>query len=297
MRSYRLKAKAKLGAEVNVARVLQSFRASDVHSTELKQVVTDAPAAEPEVQKTEASVNSRKKLKTDASAPDYEMRCLLNAGERLKSAMWKGRSDDSNKFAVAYVEGSEVRMSLVDHWYKFTRAAEYGVVQRGSPVEVGREEKRKKRKRADDASGSEQGEEMDFVEEFEDDDEEQVIQTSVRSSRLNASGKALKRALTATADDSVSSDNSSIGLEDSSDDDHVPKKKTLTKQLFCKEMERLGKVKKRELVSKIAAKFDLRTHDSQRKLGDYMVKYTDEFTEGTDTVIVLKNDVRVTRRR
>jgi len=293
MRSYRLKARAKLGAEINIARLLQPPRPDQVRCTDLHSLPC-TPLPQQGEGKTEALISGkRRKAAEQPGAPDYELRCEVGRNDQGKRSLWRGRCDDSSKFAVAYVEDQEVRLSLVDHWYKFTRISSDSAPGREAlPPEVPYERRKRPREERDNDENS--AEELDFQAEFEDDEEGGEASYEDQGSRLTASGKALEQAL---KDQSDPSDHQSdtqkddIGLDSSSEDDQT-RKKTLSKSLFLQEMQRLGKVEKGDLLRRLIGKFDLKPVDAQKRLAEYLRKYTDEYLEEGKTVYVLKADCR-----
>lgn len=288
MRSYRLKARAKLGAEINIARLLQPPRPDQVRCTALLPVPSVSLPAQGEG-RTEALVSGkRRKVAERPGAPDYELRCEV--GKDLgKRSLWRGRCDDSAKFAVAYVEDQELRMSLVDHWYKFTRiCSDAASGSAALPLDLPCERRKRPREERDNDENS--AEELDFEAEFEDDEEGGEASYEDQGSKLTASGKALEQALqaqSAPSDHTSDSQKDDIGL-DSSSSDEGNGKQTLSKPLFLREMQRLGKVEKGDLLRRLIAKFDLKSTDSQKRLAEYLRKYTDEFLEEGTTVYVLK---------
>lgn len=291
MRSYRLKARAKLGAEINIARLLQPPRPDQVRCTDLHPLPA-APLPQQGEGKTEALISGRRrKAIEEPGAPDYELRCEIGRDDKGKRCMWRGRCDDSTKFAVAYVEDQEVRLSLVDHWYKFTRiSSDSAPVSGPSDVPEAAYEPRKRSRKERDNDEENSVEELDYEAEFEDDEEGGEASYEDQGNKLTASGKALEQALRdqSEASDSANDDQKDdIGLESSSDEEQN-KKQALSKPLFLREMQRLGKIEKGELLRRLIAKFDLKGTDAQKRLAEYLRKYTDEFQEDSTTVYVLK---------
>lgn len=318
MKNYRLKAKAKLKAQVNVARLMQPLDSAVASVPEIRALAALAPDSPVDTpQKIEAKVTSRKRHRDDPVVPEYEMRCQVPTAKGAKDYAWRGRCEDSSRFAVAFVEGSEVKISLVDHWFKFSRVIETVAQTEGDEKQerrlltkderiaeaFGKEQPAKRpRKSKKEESEEEADEEADFVEKFEDDEElageeeeEPTTQAPsvVPKKGLSESGKRLEKVLNPKEDAELSSSSfSSDGLDDSSDDAARPVKTALTKETFVREMIRLGKVSKRKLEESLQLKFDLRAESEQKCLAGFVKNCMDELREGAEVFYVLKEEYK-----
>lgn len=320
MKAYRLKGKQKAKGEVNVARIMQLSETNTLQTAEIKPVqVTEPPLLVDKPQKTEGTVTSRKRNREEPKLIEYELRTRTATCKGEKTSLWKGRCEDSGHFAVAYLDGNEVRLSLVDHWYKFSRILEPMRSGEGEEVQerglMNRDEKlaevfgmkeqenrvRRERKKTKEREEEESlGEEMDFNPEFEDDDEAldddpmDLTPTPLdRPHKLTKSGKQLAKALNVEKmSPSSPSSSDSMGLDDSSDDNAEPTKAQLSKEAFVNEMIRLGKVTKRMLEESLQSKFNLKDQFTQQQLSGFIRRLTDELREGTDTYYVLKDEYK-----
>lgn len=320
MKAYRLKGKAKPKGEVNIARLLQLSESAVLQTAELRVVETVDPLPIDKPQRTEGMVTSRKRNREEPKPTEYELKARIPGPKGDKISLWRGRCEDSGHFAVAYVEGSEVRLSLVDHWYKFSRllepvqTADPEAVQERGPMnrdeklaeafgqkqQEGRGKRERKKGKEEEEEEDTLGEEMDFNQEFEDDDEavddEPVDLPQAPQSRehkLTKSGKQLEKALNVekmTPSSPSSSD--SMGLEDSSDDNQEPTKAALSKEAFINEMIRLGKVTKRMLEESLQSKFTLKDQAEKQLLSGFVKKLTDELREGGEVYYVLKDEYK-----
>jgi len=319
MKAYRLKGKAKSKGEVNIARLLQLSESAMLQTAELRVVQTVDPLPIDKPQRTEGTVSSRKRNREEPKPTEYELKARTPGPKGDKISLWRGRCEDSGHFAVAYVEGSEVRLSLVDHWYKFSRLqesakpAEAEAVQERGPMTrdeklaeaFGQKElegrgKRERKKVKEEENEDSLGEEMDFNPEFEDDDDavddEPVDLPPVsldRTHKLTKSGKQLEKALNVEKlIPSSPSSSDSMGLEDSSDDNQEPAKAVLSKEAFINEMIRLGKVTKRMLEESLQSKFTLKDQAEKLTLSKFVTKLTDELREGREVYYVLKDEYK-----
>lgn len=320
MKAYRLKGKAKSKTEVNIARLLQLSETAVLQNAELKALQTVEPPPIDKPQRTEGTVTSRKRSREPPKPTEYELKSRTPGPRGDKNSLWKGRREDSGHFAVAYLDGNEVRLSLVDHWYKFSRVLEPTKSGEGEEAQekgpMNREEKlaeafgmkqqeergkreRKKGKEEDEEEDA-MGEEMDFSPEFEDDDEAvddepaDLPQSQPdRPHKLTKSGKQLEKALNVEKfSPSSPSSSDSMGLDDSSDDNAEPAKAPLSREAFINEMIRLGKVTKRMLEESLQAKFNLKDQSTQQQLSGFVKKLTDEMREGGEVYYVLKDEYK-----
>ena len=285
MKSYRLKTRAKLGAEINIARLLQPPQMDQIHATDLRSVPVASYTDIPVEGKTEATVSSRRKEEKKELTVDYELTCALKTKDkRDKKCVWRGKCDDTSKFAVAFLEDNEVRLGLVDHWYKFTRIH---TVSTPSTLKDTLETPLERTKRARDNDDSHScSEEIDYEAEFEDDSDGEIC-VEDQGTSLTTSGQALQQTLKDRSEASIS-DSEDMGLESSSEEEGNGKS-ALSKDLFVREMKRLGKIEKTDLLRILIAKFELKTTESHRRLTEYISKYTEEFLEGDRTMYVLKS--------
>ena len=274
MKAYQYRIISKnAGAEVNIARILQpiDFSQTKVEIEESKQVQDDKKTDGP--RKSSASVGSRRSKKEEKIS-EYILKCQSN--DRVKS--WQGRSDESSKYAILVYDGTDVRIVLTDHWYKFSPIFQTVNLEVENELKLGKvkrqreeaqlvkevlgedsdEDKPQKKihtaKQAKEDDENKEG--MDFNEEFDDDeevvDDEEELEEAALQHGLSNSGKELQKVLLDNKSESheESGDSSDIGL---SDDEGS--REGIDKQAVINELMRLGKTTLKDLISECTKKF------------------------------------------
>lgn len=310
MKSYQYRILPKHpGTEVNIARILQpiDFSQCKVEIEETKTVQDEKKHEGP--RKSSVSVSSRRSKK-DEKISEYTLKCMNN--EKAKS--WQGKSDESSKYAILIFDGTEVRVVLTDHWYKFSPIFSAVNLEVDSELKLGKvkrqredaqlvkevigedsdEDKTKKKirverkPREDDANK----EGMDFNEEFDDDeeaiDEEEELEEAALQHGLSNSGKELQKILIDKKSESLSEsgDSSDIGL---SDDESS--REGINKQAVINELMRLGRTTLKDLISECTKKFKYQ-NNLKILLSDIIRDVAEISGTGENSEVVLKDEYK-----
>jgi hypothetical protein len=323
MNTYKVRVNPKGSSEVNICRVLQGldFLQSGAELEELKQTSQSKTQEGP--QKSEAYIKSR--LQRDQKViPEF----VMKSDKQGKKRTWRGRSDESGKYAIMYWDNNELKMFLVDHWYKFCPIiSETPELRAEVPKEIALgSEKRKrdeqritqeifgedseeevaptKRRRQviaeDDDTKAAEG--MDYDDVFDDDegeilsDEEEQIESTVVRNRLTESGRELQKVLDIEAEEESPEDISGeddLGLYSS--DEEPPAQIPFNQQGLVNELLRLGKVKLAELIAAIRRKFNIASDNNWfNHLQNMLRDVADVCEENGEAFVLLKEEYKKT---
>ena len=323
MNTYKVRVNPKGSSEVNICRVLQGldFLSTPVELEELKhtsqQKIQEGP------QKSEAYIKPRlqRELKV---IPEFTMK----TDKQGRKKTWRGRSDESGKYAIMYWENNELKMFLVDHWYKFCPVISdtpEPKSEASKDIAIGSEKRKRdeqmitreifgddseeeaaptKRPRQflgeDDDTKAAEG--MDYDDVFDDDegeilsDQEEQPESTVVRNRLTESGKELQKVLDIEAEEEtpeVTSGEDDLGLYSS--DEEPPAQIPFNQQGLVNELLRLGKVKMTELVAAIRRKFNIASDTNWfQHLQNMLRDVADVNEENGEAFVLLKEEYKKT---
>lgn len=316
MKSYQYHVISKnSGTELNIARMLQpvDFSENRVEIEEFKPPIDEKKALDGP-RKSSVSVSSRR-FKKEEKITEYLLKCQVK--DKIKT--WHGKSDESSKYAILVYDGSEVRIVLTDHWYKFSPVFQSVNLEVDKELKLGKQKRQKEeaelvkevigedsdedkphkkvhivRKTVEEEESGKEG--MDFDEEFpddeevvdEDDDDKEKSDKAALKHKLSLSGKQMQKALKNKSESSEESgDSNDIGLSD----DDEREKEGINKQAVINELMRLGRTTLKDLISECTKKFKIE-NNLRVLLSDIIREVGDISGTGENAEVVLKDEYK-----